>query len=280
MKAMHCVLLICLLLGSGGAHADADVVLDSMDKQQIEYLYNRKIPDGDDKKFGWGPDGHQLTTFIVARLAGWNVEPAAELCWGSQIPDETKWFTAVWGAVPTIFGSRYHRSLMTTLHSLHGGSAKAVQRRQQDLQELVRQQHSTKSMQPWQIGLLIHAFGDAFAHVREDNGHAYGYPLGHALAGHGPDTISTHKDAYLSYVKALFASLAGKQAADELAPLYEVVETLTPDEKDSVAKMATFAVKLGLTPAIDKAAREKWKSTISRHDIEVTMAIMESSFEN
>lgn len=280
MKDILRVLLVGSVLGSGVAHAaEAEPVLDPMDKQQIEFLYNRKVFPDNAPIAWWGKDGHQYTTFIVARLAGWDVEPAVELCWGSQIPDETKWFTAVWGAVPTVFGSRYHRSLMTTLHSLHGGSAKAVMRRQGDLQDLVTRQHASKAMQPWQIGLIIHAFGDSFAHVRDD-GRAFGYPLGHALAGHGPDTISTHKDAYIPYVKALFASLAGKPANEELAPLFAVVETLTANEDDSVTKMATYAIKLGLTPAIDKAAREKWKTKISRHDIEATMAIMEASFDN
>jgi hypothetical protein len=273
MKLFRQVLVVGFLLSMWSGLAKAEVVLDAVDQKQIDYLY------GVHAGSKWGEAGHHYTTFIVARLAKIKLKRSYDLCWGSQVPDDNVWFSAVWAAGPTIFGSSYHRRLMTTLHSLHGGDKAAVLRRQKDLQGLISRVNSDESLPAWQIGMMIHAFGDSFAHVQDD-GQAYGYPLGHTLDGEGPDTIAKQKDHYRQFVKALYASLTGKEEAGELKPLFDVVETLSTSADDSRDKMIEYARSLGFTDKADEEAEVEWLEKITRSEVETTMAIMDTSFAN
>ncbi len=72
---------------------------------------------------------------------------------------------------------------------------------------------------PWKKGILIHAYGDAFAHQR-NKGQPYHFPLGHFnpsfTLGHEIDLIRRKPQAYRSYVINLFHLLGGRNDKDEL----------------------------------------------------------------
>lgn len=272
MKVWKALALVACLVSPSAGFADTD------DSEQLDFLYGPTPPPG--KPFG--VDGHLYTTFIVATLAGLPVDRATELCWGSQVPDERKDFDAVWAAIPTIFGSRFHRNLMSTLHSLHGGDEEAVKKRRADLQALIRRLIDSHAAPDWQVGLIIHAFGDSYAHTVEEAGkiRAYGYPLGHALHGHGPDVIANDRQKYLEYASALYFGLTGRSdASTQLRTLYAKVPTLSKDRHQAERQMQKFAAELGLTSERNKKARDRWVQEITPINVEKTMAIINASFD-
>jgi hypothetical protein len=71
------------------------------------------------------------------------------------------------------------------------------------------------NLTPWERGLLIHAFGDSFAHTKgPNNSVAYGGDWGHGLAGHEPDIIGNNPRLYQLYVHDLYLALGGNAASE------------------------------------------------------------------
>lgn len=95
------------------------------------------------------------------------------------------------------------------LHSMHGGDAGAVCDRRRCLAKVLRRALAD-GRPTWQIGIIIHAFGDSFAHTRESDGSAYSYPTGHAADGKWPDVIGNRLGLYRDYCDALCRALGGK----------------------------------------------------------------------
>jgi len=84
------------------------------------------------------------------------------------------------------------------------------------LQNIIRYAQDNK-WPAWQIGALLHAYGDAFAHTntKDGNGEAYGYPTGHGRHGHWPDIIGNRPELYRQYCFALCRTLGGTLANDD-----------------------------------------------------------------
>jgi hypothetical protein len=78
-----------------------------------------------------------------------------------------------------------------------------------------------------QRGLLIHAYGDSYAHV-DAFGNAYGWPLGHAPDGHFPDFIINDVPKYADYIRNLYEALGGTdpEGNDGLKTLLATAATL------------------------------------------------------
>lgn len=167
-------------------------------------------------------DGHMYTTFLVASFADIPHAQAYLLTYYSQLPDMDCRFDATYvSIIDTFFPWRWawRRDITEQLHSLHGGDNAQVQRRRHRLGELIRRQMlkgDDESVK--EAGLLIHAFGDSYAHTKGNynNGseEAYGTIFGHGLAGHHPDQI-VHPDVfpkYEAYVRHLFEVLETNKA--------------------------------------------------------------------
>lgn len=164
--------------------------------------------------------GHLNTTHAVAMFAGYSYHEAARLACFSQMPDDealkySATAVAIWG-IPVWTG--YRHRVVSVLHSLHGGDNCAVEARRARLEQLVHDEAG--KLPTWQLGFLIHAMGDSYAHVWGETGalHAYGEIYGHAFAfDQRPDIISANNnfEQYEKYVRALFKALRRGTANEE-----------------------------------------------------------------
>lgn len=226
-------------------------------------------------------DGHLYTTFVVARLAGLPVSRALELAWGCQVPDANRRFTAV-SAAWTSLWEKYSADIMKILHSIHGGKEEQVLRRRGDLKQLVSE--AIQRGEPdWRVGLMIHAYGDSYAHtfLKMGKEHSYRPPHGHAGHGHKPDKIGNFPKKYLEYVAGLYVALGGqgdpKTALDKLIRIVD-------DNKGSNSKISSlivsYAAELGMTESESDAVKDRLLREISEKDVVETMAYMEAKFKH
>lgn len=201
--------------------------------------------------------GHFWTTYYVAHAAGiQNQKERYDLAYFSQLPDQVPDFSAadlglqsvllmyvetapirLVNSVQTLaIKSQYAWSIdvFDWIHSLHGGDATVVAERRRDLTAMLHD----GSFDTWQRGVVIHALGDAYAHV-DNSGRAYGWPEGHALRGfhwmpydesHRVDSISygSNHARFTEYVRTLYEALGGtnfvgnKNLQDYLKMLKEI----------------------------------------------------------
>ena len=190
-----------------------------------------QVPESILKSIAYKPDGHFYATASVALAAGLEPSRAFALAYFSQYPDLEKDYDAV--SVGLRYSYRFWQwgwrtTVLAKLHSLHGGDHEAVNRRRSDLSQTLSDLIGN-SGPDWQAGLVIHAFGDSYAHTQtiEDYGSdeeaAYGPIIGHAvdsLFGPDPDIVKHEKkpqylQKYLDYTTALFKSLRQPNASEE-----------------------------------------------------------------
>jgi hypothetical protein len=226
-------------------------------------------------------DGHLYTTFVVAVLAGLPVGRALELSWGSQVPDANRQFTAVSAAWNSLWNS-HSRSIMRTLHSLHGGNEQAVMKRRHDLKVLVAGSLARKEPD-WKVGLMIHAYGDSYAHTYLKHGKevAYGIPHGHAGDGHTPDKIGEFPEKYLAYVGQLYQDLGGHgDPVQRLDRIHRIVRD-HPDSNSGIsAGVMAYAGELGMDEQESDRVRDRLLKAISVADVVATMDQMEAAFSH
>ena len=211
--------LLAPVAGDGEEHGDdvdSPEMLAEIERLAKQYPETSGLP-------RYERSGHQYTTFIVARAAGLSPKRAYLLSYFSQFPDDERRFSATLAAF-YVHDLSYRKQIMAVLHSLHGGGHQAVLERRQDLAELVAEGVRTGSLSDPQIGLVIHALADSYAHVTEKDGklQAFGYVFGHLFHGHKPDVIAHDAQRYRAYTCALFQALSGK------ADCTKELETLTP----------------------------------------------------
>jgi len=224
-------------------------------------------------------DGHRYTTFVVARLAGWDVAPALELSWGSQFPDKRLRLEAIPAAFRYLWDNQAPL-IMEVLHSLHGGDQAAVTKRRQALRNLIKTYVSQWA--PWEVGIMIHAFGDSYAHTKGQPGHekAYPSPTGHLPDGHDPDSVVLHPQKYLTYVEDLYACLvgAGTQAASGVDPIRKLVGALTPDS-DYETVISAYAIDaLGLVVSDSEAEYQRLKPIVKQKRVMEILHVMQDAF--
>lgn len=163
-------------------------------------------------------DGHQETTYVIARLAGHGSEDAARLAFFNQAADDLAMrYAAPQVSVWASFGAwGYRHRINAVLHSLHGGGPAAVAQRRLDLASMIEARNRSEAQASWQTGFLVHALGDSYAHTNPV-GQAYGETYGHLFDGHAPDLVGNRPELYLDYVDALFAALEMPTASDREA---------------------------------------------------------------
>lgn len=167
------------------------------------------------------PDGHMLTTFVVARFAGLSEEDTYALTFYSQVPDLDGRFDAIHVSLNYLLVPwrwDWRRDINRELHSLHGGNDAEVQFRREYLGELIRLKLLKPKAEALQeAGLMIHAFADSYAHTDGEylskNEQAYGPLYGHLFKGTFPDQIAQREvfQKYKGYVTNLFNILDTKK---------------------------------------------------------------------
>ncbi|HRJ10185.1 MAG TPA: RHS repeat-associated core domain-containing protein, partial [Prosthecobacter sp.] len=192
----------------------------------------------------WGEAGHFWTTYGVAVAAGLPPQKAFTLAYYSQVPDEHVALDAwsLWksdGNTASMFRTTNRRETLNyigegrdlhdwsmavqrNIHSLHGGDAEAVRRRQGDLRQMVQNGGSSDM----ERGLLIHAYGDSYAHVNA-SGSAYSTGNGHGWDSRSnatdPDLIGNRPQRHRDHMGELYSALNEGGGKPEL--LDSLVET-------------------------------------------------------
>jgi len=170
-------------------------------------------------------EGHLYTTLAVAKSAGYDRARQLTLAYYSQYPDMDKNYDAVYVAVvylPVFWEWDWRNSITGVLHSLHGGSYTEIAARRKGIRAAIVKTVKDPQLD-WLTGLLIHAYGDSFAHTHGEylskDEVAYGKWIGHAipsLLGDNPDDISETKKRlkYEAYVVELYKTLRTDEADD------------------------------------------------------------------
>ncbi|WP_095189818.1 hypothetical protein [Pseudomonas sp. Irchel 3E19] len=224
----------------------------------------------DDPSVFFAKDGHFYTAGYVAYLAGYHdLDKIQRISCFTQTPDEEFWKlnavpVSIYGITPGLW--TYRRQVVNGLHSLHGGDTNAVYERRARLKKMIEDAVKPDSGVPdWQLGFLIHAFGDSYAHVKGKPPQAYGPGVGHmfdSLFGDDPDAIfiNHHYEKYNAYVNSLFAALASGQP--DSAPDEAALQTFTGEiarqasEGDDPDKAVTITIKNG-SPTFDWDKNDK-----------------------
>lgn len=166
--------------------------------------------------------GHLATTYVIAYIAGQGISNTLILAYFSQYPDENKQLDAIVNAIKNktpLTKDKYTQDAVTKLHSLHGGNLNAIKLRRDSIYNAISS-NLKQSNNFWKAGVLIHAYGDAFAHTKNfgsESEVAYGPTIGHlihSIIGEDPDQITykENKQKYLAYVDKLYALLETKNA--------------------------------------------------------------------
>lgn len=209
----------------------------------------------------YGIDGHQWLTLRVAMAATDDFTLSHGLAYYAQYPDIDSSYNAIYLA-PKIHLPDWQEAIMGNLHSLHGGGYCEVYQRRRALQALIDQSFNEKKTDVVKIGLLIHAFGDSYAHTRGDFGSegesAYGKPFGHlidSILGNDPDKIKNAPLKARAYAKKLFSVLSSESTENSIV-IDMILEDISncrsntcgliddfysaEDEEDSHEKLAEF----------------------------------------
>jgi hypothetical protein len=192
----------------------------------------------------YGVDGHFYTAGYVAYLAGYR-DPSKlkNISCYTQTPDELLWSlnavpVAFYGIVPGLWS--YRHQVLDGLHSLHGGDVGGVEIRRARLKQKIVEAVAPGSKVPdWQLGFLIHAFGDSYAHVHGTPARAYSQRIGHAipsLTGDNPDAIfvNRHYQNYNAYVRSLYEALSQDETPAKAD--FEGLELFTDEITKEAAK--------------------------------------------
>lgn len=225
--------------------------------------------------------GHQYTTYIVAMKAGLEQDRAMEISFFSQFPDDEVKFSATL-AFFYLFEPKYRKEIMAVLHSLHGGDRIAIAKRRLDLYELIRNGVKSGKIPDYQIGLMIHAFADSYAHTTITNGEefAFSYGVGHLFHGHSPDVIVHDPPKYKTYTCALYMALSQRQDCDmALVDLYKMIDALKTSRNAELSAFETYANdKEDYDQDLYDSVANDWDGKIGKKDIRGTIKLMQDSF--
>ena len=177
----------------------------------------------------YNEEGHSFTIFALAKMAKLDDLVAYNLAIGSQLPDILEKYTA------------FNVAVANSLHSFHGGNSEMITMRREELSVLIEDSLDDRKIDLVQIGMYIHAFGDAYAHTKEledENIVAYEAVFGHIFDGIKPDLIALYKQKYLLYSSAIFEILGGDVSSETYQQFESYIATM--DEKNPLSAAEAF----------------------------------------
>jgi hypothetical protein len=174
----------------------------------------------------FGPEGHLYTILSVADIAGYKPERQFALAYFSQYPDLDSDYEAVHVSIKYLLVPwrwTWRNDVTGVLHSLHGGNRDAVEKRREQIRRAIARSIADPD-RDWLTGILMHAYGDAYAHTKGELGAsdeaAYGVWTGHAipsLFGDDPDDIKNPRTEpkYFAYIDDLYRTIRTEHASDD-----------------------------------------------------------------
>lgn len=250
----------CLMM----AKTDQEILLCNNIKHQKKLHPQKK----DSKKYS-SADGHLYTTFIILRAAGVEESKSYDISYCSQLPDDNLWFSASLAFFyPNI---KYRNNIMGIIHSLHGGNEQAVINRRNNIKALIQESLLSNVLSNCELGILVHAYADSYAHTYSKNGKlkAYDLFLGHLLHGHEPDVIAFYPDKYANYIAELFDLFKTKKSMKLPNKFLLYVRNLSKNRKASLIQMTRYAThKYNYDSRRGDDYKKKWKEKVKREDFE------------
>ncbi len=246
----------------------------------------------------WNRVGHYYTTYLIGLMAGAPEALAQRWAFMSQVSDLVSELDATIQAEvqETLIGSdpfatvcerklaanpspgvrtqdyEVCRDVIEGLHCLTGAPVGDERRR--------RMTNAMNASGPLELGVSLHALGDAWAHY--SFGTMYNHTYGHMLEMHRPDSISQHIGPYIDYIRHLLQVLTVKTSytpipkevwrptVEELVDdLGRMAFTYPDDEKetrqidwmrDTIGRMSQNKGLLNYQPAFDAIG---WTSFLS-----------------
>lgn len=242
------------------------------EKERLKEKYKSNNP-----AIKYGPAGHLYTTYFVTKTALGDIDRAYEIAYFSQLPDEEKWFSATY-AFFTPWRSE-SREIMKFQHALHGGDQIDVLETRDNLKRLIQFDESLKD---YQIGLIIHAYADSYAHTTVTKGgrlKAYGYIWGHLWHGHDPDLIAYDPPKYREYTCDLFKALSRKNNCEnaQMADLHDMIKKLEMDISKELSDFETYMKTKDFDENELYAIGSNRRNELSKKDIKATIDIIGSA---
>ncbi len=161
------------------------------------------------------PDGHLYTTLSVIDIAGYDDTRQLIISYYSQYPDIDLDYEAVSVSLKYLllpWKWEWRNNLTGVLHSLHGGTRSAIDKRRRKIQDVLS--NTLKDPQlDWLSGLIIHAYADSYSHTKNkfnsEYEKAYDVWIGHiipSLLGESPDNIKNelNESKFLGYMSSFY----------------------------------------------------------------------------
>ena len=203
------------------------------------YAYSRNSPlRYVDPSGRYAEAGHYYTVYFLSLAAGFSPATAYRNAAFAQMPDEAHQLDAFSQQVDTLasclslaggspsmaqvqaYADTVDRRnlVQQRIHALTGGSSASEQAKTRDA--LLKATPGTV-----EFGLLLHRFGDSYAHSEMKNeGKLYGTGFGHAKHSTNPDRISSRPELYATYVEHLFDTLSAVAAKENLRPRLDIAK--------------------------------------------------------
>jgi len=227
MKKWLSILSLCGLIGCAtnpikGDHEPFDAANICLDKVPVE----------------WIEDGHIYTTLTLTDISDYSERRQLMLSYYSQYPDIDTDYEAVPVSLKYLllpWKWEWRNDITGQLHSLHGGDRSEIDDRRENIRNALSKTLANEKYD-WLTGLIIHAYGDAYAHTKHSYNSstetAYNVWIGHAipsLLGKSPDKIKAplNEPKYLGYIENLYSSM--KKSSDtneEFLKFYNFVDEL------------------------------------------------------
>jgi hypothetical protein len=164
----------------------------------------------------WGPPGHFYTVYLCSIWANCSIDQALFNAFFAEMPDHVDELDAK--AVgkdlvlkrPAFKQQRTDLEIQWGLHALTGANAREETiKRRRILEEDLQMGFALPGVP---FALALHAFGDSFAHRKEDNDtcNMYSAPFGHLIPGTSADSIHKRSQLYLNYALQMFDILCAQ----------------------------------------------------------------------
>ncbi len=187
-------------------------------------------------------EGHYYAPFILLKINGYSGNRSQKIAYYSQYPDQDPRYDAfaaggrrVWDFLRAKPLDPFNALVQEFGHQLNGADAQEMQC---CIKNFLKKNWDT--LADWERGVLLHAFGDSYAHTSAD-GKLYVAPAGHtkdSLMGINPDDPANYPERFRAYLEGLNDVLGGAAKPSQLDAIASSMTTpqllRVPDPPDPV----------------------------------------------
>ena len=199
--------------------ACANPIIGTQEPANAIQVCSEKVKGIGDFSAEYMQDGHLYTTLAITDLVQLPIERQLTLSYYTQYPDIDPDYEATPVAIKYMlvpWKYAWRNNITGKLHSLHGGNSAYIKKRRENIGEALKETIKDPSLD-WLSGLIIHAYGDSYAHTKyaydSEYEHAYNVWLGHmwaTLMRRSPDAIKRNaitEEKYLAYINDFYQDI-------------------------------------------------------------------------